>query len=377
MRATVLKDDALVKLAGRFVWLEIDTEKDGNAPFLERHPIQVWPTFLVVDPATEKAVLRWMGTATAPDLVRLLADGERAVKGGEGATAEELLARADRANGEGRTAEAVGLWREALAKGGPGWERRSRVLESLALGRQSSRQEEACAELAVKEAPGMPRGQSFANVVSVGLSCALSGEDARWARSAAGALEPLAREALALPGVLADDRAGLYESLVQARKAAKDEAGARKLAGEWWAFLVVERERGTTPAGRTMLDAWIVSAALELGEPARALPLLEESERAVPGDYNPPYRIALLDLELGRLDAALAANGRALAVAYGPRKLRVLTQRAGILERKGDLAGARAALQEALAHAGTLPPAQRNPRAVERIEAQLRKLGGG
>src|SRR5512137_752254 len=376
MRATVLKDEALVKLAGRFVWLEIDTEKDGNAGFLEKYPIQVWPTFLVLDPTTEKAVLRWMGTATAPDLAKLLADGERAVKGGDGAGAEELLARADRANGEGRTAEAVGLWREALAKGGPGWERRARVLESLALGLQASRQEEACAALAVKEAPGMPRGQSFANVVSVGLSCALSGEEAPWARSAAAALEPLAREAVALPGVLADDRAGLYETLVQAREAARDEAGARKVASEWWSFLVAERGRATTPAGRTMLDAWIVAAALELKDPGRALPLLEESEKAVPTDYNPPYRIALLDLELDRLDAALAANGRALKLAYGPRKLRVITQRATILERKGDKAGARAALEQALAHAATLPAAQRNPRAVERIQAQLGKLGG-
>jgi tetratricopeptide (TPR) repeat protein len=377
MRATVLEDPALVKLAGRFVWLEIDTEKEGNAPFLERYPIQVWPTFLVVDPATEKAVLRWMGTATAPDLTKLLADGERAVKGGEGAGAEELLARADRANGEGRTAEAVGLWREALAKGGPGWARRARVLESLALGLQTSRQEEACASLAVKEAPGMARVQSFANVVAVGLSCALSGEAAPWARSAVAALEPLAREAVALPEVLADDRSGLYEVLVQAREAAKDEAGARKVAGEWWSFLTAERGRATTPAGRTMLDAWIVAAALELGDPARALPLLEESEKAVPGDYNPPYRIAVLDLELGRLDDALSANGRALGLAYGPRKLRVLTQRATILERKGDKAGARAALQEAIAFAGTLPASQRNPRTVERLEAQLRKLGGG
>src|SRR5512137_1604427 len=56
MRATVLEDEALTKLAGRFVWLEIDTEKDVNAGFLERYPIQVWPTFLVVDPATERAV---------------------------------------------------------------------------------------------------------------------------------------------------------------------------------------------------------------------------------------------------------------------------------------------------------------------------------
>jgi tetratricopeptide (TPR) repeat protein len=377
MRATVLKDPALVKLAGRFVWLEIDTEKEGNAPFLERYPIQVWPTFLVVDPATEKPVLRWMGTATAPDLARLLADGERAVKGGDGAGAEEVLARADRANGEGRTAEAVGLWREALAKGGPGWARRARVLESLALGLQTSRQEEACAALAVKEAPGMARGQSFANVVAVGLSCALSGEEAPWARAAVAALEPLAREAVALPEVLADDRSGLYEGLVQAREAAKDDAGARKVAGEWWSFLTAERGRATTPAGRTMLDAWIVAAALELGDPARALPLLQESEKAVPDDYNPPYRIAVLDLELKRLDDALSANARALQLAYGPRKLRVLTQRATILERKGDKAGARAALQEAIAFAGTLPASQRNPRTVERLEAQLRKLGGG
>jgi Flp pilus assembly protein TadD len=85
----------------------------------------------------------------------------------------------------------------------------------------------------------------------------------------------------------------------------------------------------------------------------------------------------VLDLELQRLDDALAANGRALQLAYGPRKLRVLTQRATILERRGDKAGARAALEEAIAFAGTLPASQRNPRAVERLEAQLRKLGGG
>ena len=65
MRATVLRDPALVKMAGRFVWLEIDTEKEGNAAFLEKFPIEVWPTFLVIDPATEKPVLKWLGTATA------------------------------------------------------------------------------------------------------------------------------------------------------------------------------------------------------------------------------------------------------------------------------------------------------------------------
>jgi len=376
MRATVLEDPALVKLAGRFVRLEIDTEREQNAPFLERFPIEVWPTFLVVDPLTEKAVLKWLGTATAANLVKLLGDGERAVKGGVGDTPEGILARADRANGSGDVKEAIELWRLALDKGGPGWARRPRVLESLAMALQASEQPRACAELAAREAGGMARTQSFANVVSVGLSCALSGEEAEWVPKALASLEPLAREALKLPGVLADDRAALYEGLVDALKAEKDEAGAKKLAEEWWTFLVAERARGQSPAARVMLDSWIVSAALSLGDPARALPLLLASEKAAPLDYNPPVRVATLYLELDRYDEALAASSRALPLAYGPRKVRVLSQRATILEKKGDAAGARHALEEAVAYAATLPSAQRNPALLGRLQARLEKLGG-
>jgi tetratricopeptide (TPR) repeat protein len=376
MRATVLRDPALVRLAGRFVWLEVDTERERNAAFLERYPVQVWPTFLVVDPETERPVLKWLGTATAPDLARLLADGERAVKGGGGETPAALLARADRAWAAGEADEAVGLWRTALEKGGPRWGRRARVLESLALALQASRREQACADLARAEAPGMARGQSFANVVSVGLSCALSAEGAAWGPGAVAALEPLAREALAVPGVLADDRAGLYEGLVGALEARQDRDGARRAAEEWWSFLAAERARGRTPAERAMLDAWIVSAASALGDPARALPLLRSSERALPSDYSPPYRLAILHLELGQHAEALAACERALARAYGPRKLRVWNQLATVQEARGDAAAARRALEEAVAYAATLPPPQRNPRLVERMQARLARMSG-
>ena len=373
MRATVLHDPALVKMAGRFVWLEIDTEKEGNAGFLEKFPIEVWPTFLVIDPVTEKPVLKWLGTATAADLTRLLEDGERAVKGGAGDDPDALLARADRENAAGRTAEAVALWEKALAAGGPAWPRRARTLESLVIGLQSARQPRRCAEVALAEAPGMARGQSFANVVSVGLSCA-NDSDEPWAKPLAASLEPLAAEAVKLPGVLADDRAGLYDALVTARTKAGDEKGARARAEEAWTFLLAERNAGKTPEARTMLDSWIVGAAMDLHDPGRAIPLLQESEKAAPKDYNPPYRLALLYLELKRNDEALAANGRALALAYGPRKIRVYSQRSSILEAKGDTAGARKAVQDAIAYAGTLPKAQQNPRTVERLEARLKKL---
>jgi tetratricopeptide (TPR) repeat protein len=213
-------------------------------------------------------------------------------------------------------------------------------------------------------------------VVSVGLSCA-NGTDAAWGKPARERLEPLGAEAVKAPGVLADDRAGLYDALVTARQKAGDEKGARARAEEGWAFLVAERAAGKTPEARTMLDSWIVGAAMELGDPARAVPLLQESEKAAPTDYNPPYRLALLYLELGRRDDALAANGRALALAYGPRKLRVLNQRATIEEARGDRAAAVRAIEQAIAHAGTLPPAQQSPRTVKRLEERLRKLQGG
>jgi hypothetical protein len=352
MRATVLRDPALVKMAGRFVWLEIDTEKEGNAAFLEKFPIEVWPTFLVIDPATEKPALKWLGTATAADLARLLADGERAVKGAPGQGADALLAQADRENAAGHTAEAIQLWEKALARGGRTWPRRARTLESLVLGLDSSKQPLRCAEVATAEAPGMARGQSFANVVSVGLSCALD-SDEPWAKPAVAKLEPLAAEAVKLPGVLADDRAGLHERLVQAREKAGDEKGATARAEAWWAFLVAERAAGKTAEARTMLDSWIVGAAMELHDPARAVPLLQASEEAAPKDYNPPYRLALLYLEMK------------------------LAQRATILEAKGDAAGAQDALRAAIAYAATLPKAQQNPRLVERLEARLKKLQDG
>jgi len=371
MRASVLADPALVKLAGRFVWLDVDTEKPENAAFLEKFPIETWPTFLVVDPGTEKPVLKWLGTAEAAQIEKLLLDGERAVRGGAGESPEAVLARADRANAAGRAEEAAKGYREALGRGGPGWTRRPRVAESLVLSLQAAGDGEGCAAAARAEAPGLPRGQSFANVVSCGLSCALGAPDgSAWGPGAVAALEPLAREAVALRGVLADDRAGLYQGLVGARRAAGDDEGARKLAEAWWRFLAAEGRRARTPEVRAALDPWRVECALELGDPARALPALQASERDLPEDYNPPARVATLYRELGRFDEALAASGRALARVYGPRKVRVFEMRAQILEQKGDRAAARGALEEGIAYAATLPESQRPTRLVERMQAR-------
>jgi len=144
-----------------------------------------------------------------------------------------------------------------------------------------------------------------------------------------------------------------------ARQDAKDEAGAKAAADAWVTFLLSARARDTTADQRTASDGHLVSAALAAGEPERAVPALQASERDVPGDYNPPVRLAALYNAMKRYDDAQAAAKRSLAKAYGPRKLRVYSTLADAQIGAGDVAAARATLDEGIAYGEALPEGQK------------------
>ena len=133
--------------------------------------------------------------------------------------------------------------------------------------------------------------------------------------------------------------------------------------------------RAKTPAARTVFDSHLLSAAIEMGEPQRAIPWLEKSERDFPKDYNPPARLAAAYKELKRWDDSVAAADRALALAYGPRTLRILGAKADAQLGKGDKAGAKATLERALKTAQALPPAQRSDRTIAAIRKRIEDLG--
>jgi hypothetical protein len=376
MRAFVFTDKALARHAGRFVWLSIDTEREENAAFVEKYPIEAWPTLMVLDPRTGAAALKWMGSATVPQLEKLLEDGERAVRG-DGSGLEGQLALADKLNAEQKQAEAEALLRKLVAEAPADWSRRPRAVESLLFSLLEQHKLEDCARLAMAELPRLPRSASSANLAANGLACALmSPKDAPWRKEAASRLEADARAALAPPAIdmAADDRSGVYSALVEARDDAGDEAGKKKLAAEWLAFLEGEISRAPTAEARTVFDSHLLGACLALGEPARAIPYLEASERALPDDYNPPARLAVVYQRPSRLDEALAANTRALGKVYGPRKLRVLSLRSDLLLAQGDKAGAKQALEDALQHARSLPPAQVPKPLLESLEKKSQKL---
>jgi tetratricopeptide (TPR) repeat protein len=378
MRAFVFTDRSLTRHAGRFVWLEIDTEKKQNAALKKRLGVPALPTYFVVDPFSEQVTLRWVGGFTVAQLERLLDDGAAEVRRGAGRSgADTVLARADRLYGEGRDSLAVPAYREALALAPPGWPHYSRVVEAMLFALDRTGDYAAEAELAREAWPRVRRTASGANVAGSGLGAALSLPDSAPQRAAlVTAFEAGVREVLAdtTLGIADDDRSGLLLGLLGARQDAQDGEGAKRVATEWSAFLESAAARAKTPEQRTVFDSHRLSAYRELGQTERAIPMLEAAERELPGDYNPPARLATAYLWMKRWDEALAPSDRALAKAYGPRKLGIYSTRADIFSGKGDQEAARRTLEEAIAYADALPPGQRSETAIAGLRRKLAAL---
>lgn len=325
MRAYVFRDPSLAPIANKYVWAAIDSEKPGNASFVAMFPIEAWPTLLLIDPETEKPILKWLGAATPSELTLILED----VSAAEG----------NRAAAEGRTEVAIAAYRKAL-ENKPDPAHRARIVDAL-IGQLGKVDKEACAKLARDEFPHLPKGTSRANVALAGFDCASD------KAPHADALTTIVIDPA--DPILPDDRSALYEVLVEHRKDLGDKKGAKSLAAAWAMFLEGEAGKAKTPAARAVFDAHRMTAYFELGEPARAIPMLEHSEKDFPADYNPPARLAKVHFVLGNLPAARVAIDRALGKAYGPRTLRLLALKADIAKAAGDPKEERAALDRAIA----------------------------
>jgi tetratricopeptide (TPR) repeat protein len=376
MKAYVFTDKALQRHAGQFVWLSLDVEKAQNALYKKKYGANALPMYFVVDPKTEKVALRWVGGASVPQLQKVLADGLTAVKGG-GRGVEDVLARADRSYAAADYAKAAADYREALRLAPPGWSRSARVTESLLYAQYETKDWAGCAKAARDAWPRLRATTSAANVAASGLSCALElpAEDPSRA-DLVKSLAAASREIITAPrkDLAADDVSAVYETLASEREDAKDEEGKRKVLQERARFLEAAAARAKNPEARAVFDSHRLGTYLELGEPERALPMLQASERGLPDDYNPPARLALTYKAMKRYDDAIAASDRALAKAYGPRKLGILQTRADIYKEKGDTAAARKTIEQAVELAESLPEGQRSERTISALRKKLESL---
>jgi tetratricopeptide (TPR) repeat protein len=345
MRQYVLPDPALRRFATRFVWASLDTEREVNAPAVTRFEVRSLPTLLVIDPVTERARLTWVGSMTAPELADLL-DATLAA-GPDGATALDparaLDAMVTRASEQGRLDE--------------------------------------CVSLAADRAPALPPGTPLADVVRTAMECAGELPAASPGRARLGELTDRAERLAddpALP-VLADDRSDLYAHVVDGLRSLGRSEEVRRVGARWSAFLEREAARAPSPGARAVFDSHRLLAAEAAGDPTRAIPVLEQSERDFPGDYNPPARLGALYFSAGRYDEALAALDRALARAYGPRRLRLWSLQVDVLLARGDRQSrerARRVLADAVAAARTMPMTGHYPQVRASLERRLAELGG-
>jgi tetratricopeptide (TPR) repeat protein len=340
MKAFVFGDAALSKVAPSFVWASVDTEKPKSEPFLRKFPMKNWPTLWVIDPATEKPVLMWAGSVTAPELASLLESATQELSRAAPGAAQAAAAwvRGNHAAAEGRRDVAISEYQDALARAPIDWTGRAQTVDALASQLQAAKRYTECLSLSVREWPSIPPGTSRVNVAMSALGCAEEVPKDAPEQSGVAALVTRAMQLATdrTEPVLADDRSSLFEELVSVSRSAGDEVGARALARQWCDFLEAEAARAPNAAARAVFDSHRMLAYAAVGAPEKAIPMLEQSERDFPDDYNPKARLAKVYLDLGQLEAGLLAVKRAEAKVYGPRALRVLAIEADIwaAERK-------------------------------------------
>lgn len=111
------------------------------------------------------------------------------------------------------------------------------------------------------------------------------------------------------------------------------------------------------------------------GKAAAALAVLEDGLRRLGPLVTLQDAALVLELDLGRLDAALARLEAMLATA--PRKEALLARKAAILERAGRREQAGAVRAQALAALDALPPPKRALAATQKLRAELLGQGRG
>ena len=273
------------------------------------------------------------------------------------------LARADSLYGVPNYAAAVPAYDAVVAAAPARWSGYSRVVEALQLCLTSTDQNERSITLARAALPRLGVSGPAMNVAAAGLESAVALPETSRVRMPALAEMEAATHRLVTDftfTVAADDRSGAWIALLDARHDANDSLGVRRVAACWSTFLDGEAAAAQTPEERTVFDSHRLSAYMELDQPERAIPMLEQSQKDFPGDYNPPYRLAIAYRALHRWDAALVAAARADSMMYGPRKLNLYDVRTDVYLGRGDPAAAKRSLEDAIKYAEGLPEEQRS-----------------
>ncbi len=373
MQTTVFTDPAFTAEAPKFVFASLDTDREVNAEPVGKFAPSAWPTFYVI--GNDEAVLaRFVGAATVTQFRDFLASGARAAAGG-GAAADARLLGGQRALAKKDFTTADEELTAALAAMPEGWPRREELLADLMMVKKKRGDTKACLDLADTYLENVGSSALSTNFIGYAVGCADESKDdrgtairnraiARWRAILADTKAPLS----------VDDRAEALGYLRDALDTAGKHDEAKQVAEQLRTIVDEAYAKATTPLGK-MTYIWPraeVYAYLE-----RPLDLVADYEalaKQLPAAYDPPARLGWLDLRAGKLPEAATWTERALGLVYGPRKGRLLNQRAEIAKAAGDAATERTYREQAVKLWESLPPGQQSPGNLEAAKQALAAL---
>jgi tetratricopeptide (TPR) repeat protein len=390
MKTVVFSDPALAPLADRFVWLAADTDKEVNADIVGTYPPAAWPTFFVIAPSGEIHG-RFVGSASVTQFRDFLVESEKAFLAGEQQTgpmaevviADRLVVDANdfpRGSEQWRAnhAKAVEHYQKALATAPADWPRRPDVLVNIADAMGKSGDPKACLDFATANLDATGNAASATDFIVQAEGCAemVKAQDPAAAvafrEKAAVRLETLIADQSA--PLSADDRSDAMMNLRGIYDALGRSADAVELAEKQRAFLDEAAAKAPDPFA-AMTFNWPRSEVYAyLHKHAELVPALEKSAADLPREYDPPYRLAWLYKDAGKLDEALPWAKKAAELAYGPRKARALSMLADILRAKNDTAGELEARRALVALLKGLPKGQARPDELAKAETDLAAL---
>jgi len=362
MQTTVFTDPSLATKADRFVWAALDADKAENAVPVGKFATSAMPTFYVIGP-DEQVLRRFVGAATLQQFHEFV-DGT-GTDDTHMLAAERALAAKDLATGE-QELDA------ALKAAPPAWPRRAEALASLQLTRKKRGDHAGCAVLSAENLDAVGKTAIATNFYQVALEWATETKDTALRDRAITALKSVLADPTAPLSV--DDRAEALGYLRDALDETGDDAGATE-AAEQARKLLDDAFAAAPTAFQRMTYIWPraeVYAYLE-----RPLDLVADYAKLsaeLPTEYDPPARLGWLYLQARKYPEAAQWTDKALALVYGPRKARLLSQRAEIAAGAGDKATERAMREQAVKLWESLPPGQQNADSLAKAKAALAAL---
>ncbi len=379
MKATVFQDGEVGEASKGFVLVALDTDREVNAKAVAKMPPGAWPTFYVIAPADESVQARFVGAASKAQFLDFLSHGARGESAGLTAgSADDLLRQADRAVVIKDYAAAVTSYKGALAAAPAEWPRRPDALVSLAGAYRKAGDTAGCLALGETSLAQTGNVASATDFLVNTLDCASSLAEAEAPRvkafrtAAAARLTSLLADPAAQLSV--DDRSDAMMNLRTLQDQLGQKAAAQATAVAQLALIDEAAARSATPFAAMTFNWPRAEVYVYLNRGLELVPALEKSAADLPKEYDPPYRLAWVLFKSGKLDEAVPWSDKATALAYGPRKVRVLSLSADIAAARQDAAAERAARVAIVATYEALPPESANPEALAKAQETLSAL---